>query len=577
LYPLLTPLRARILPGFSLAQILVLATYFYSLIYATFYRSNVFLDPARTGWIAVSQLPFVFALAQKNNVLGSIVGHGYERLNFLHRFVGKLIVLAANIHSIHYFYAWSISGTFTKAIKSPSNAWGLATLVCIDSIYFFSTEYFRQKAYNIFLSTHVLGFIIVLPAVYMHKPSVFLYVLASLGFFLFDHVLRVLKTRLTTATLRPIPDLDVTRVEIPALNAGWRAGQHVRLRILSTGMGWAGWTEAHPFTIASVTHTEEGLTLMCKRSGGWTRRMYELAKAGGYTEGGVGGRSVRVAVEGPYGGPQQTIYASFSAAVLVAGGSGITYALSILEDLVRKDLAGESRVKVIELIWIVPDTICLAPLLPALSALLAKSVYTPVRISVFYTRAPTGKQPAYFAHAAARPHHFDSASPLLHTPSTRANPRRPNALVLNTKDAITDLHRTLTNESTAPLNVKRSGSGSKEKSEKRREPASPVSPASSSSPSEQVHLPPGMTLAPGRPRLQKFIEGALQRAVTLGGVGASRHNRIKDEQLGLSGLVVGVCGPVSLADDVATAVAGVEPLRRDQIGGIEVCEEVFGW
>lgn len=46
---------------------------------------------------------------------------------------------------------------------------------------------------------------------------------------------------------------------------------------------------------------------------------------------------------------------SFSAAVFVAGGSGITFALSSIQDLIQKDLAGESRVRVIELVWIISD------------------------------------------------------------------------------------------------------------------------------------------------------------------------------------------------------------------------------
>ncbi len=46
---------------------------------------------------------------------------------------------------------------------------------------------------------------------------------------------------------------------------------------------------------------------------------------------------------------------SFSAAVFVVGGSGITFALSAIQDIVQRDIAGESRVKVIELVWIVSD------------------------------------------------------------------------------------------------------------------------------------------------------------------------------------------------------------------------------
>lgn len=126
------------------------------------------------------------------------------------------------------------------------------------------------------------------------------YIVACLGIHGFDYTLRVLKTRISTAIIRPLPELATTRIEVRHVNAGWRAGQHVRLRIMSLGMGSCGWTEVHPFTIASVSGGPEGLVLMAKKSGTWTNRLYEMAKASGYTEAGFG-RRVTVMIEGPYG------------------------------------------------------------------------------------------------------------------------------------------------------------------------------------------------------------------------------------------------------------------------------------
>lgn len=89
LRPLLAPLRAR-LPffasagagaGMGMGQGLILAVYFYAWVYAAFYRSNVFTDPARTGWIAAVQVPIVFALAGKNGV-GWLGGWGYEKVRW---------------------------------------------------------------------------------------------------------------------------------------------------------------------------------------------------------------------------------------------------------------------------------------------------------------------------------------------------------------------------------------------------------------------------------------------------------------------------------------------------------------
>jgi len=291
--------------------------------------------------------------------------------------------------------------------------------------------------------------------------------------------MRILKSRITTAVLLPMPQLDSTRVEISKYNAGWRAGQHIRLRVLSMGMGWFGWAEVHPFTIASVSRGQEGIVLICKKTGSWTKGLFELSKLGGYVDGEIG-RKVKVVVEGPYGGPGHRVFSSFSAALVVAGGSGITYAFSVIKDLIQKDLNAESRVKFLELIWVVQDPVSLTALLPNLTSLMEESIYTPLKIKVFYTRAPTGKFPfgpeTYFHH--------------------------------------------------------------------------------------------GLTLAPGRPRFSKMLDSAVSRTVALG-------SGVKDDEK-ITGLVVAVCGPTELADDLVKAVNGVEAIRRDQVGGIEIHEEVFG-
>lgn len=80
LRPLLKLFRARISPGFSIGQLLVLVIYLVILLYAAFYKSSIFLGQSRTGWIAVSQYPFVYAFAQKNNLLGTFLGFGYEKV-----------------------------------------------------------------------------------------------------------------------------------------------------------------------------------------------------------------------------------------------------------------------------------------------------------------------------------------------------------------------------------------------------------------------------------------------------------------------------------------------------------------
>ncbi|KAJ6558686.1 hypothetical protein B0H10DRAFT_2240807 [Mycena sp. CBHHK59/15] len=440
-----------------------------------------FVDLDRMAWIAISQLPLVILLASKNNVLGMLLGAGYERLNFLHRFAGRVVVLGCNAHGLGYALKWSQQGLFTTKIKSPPTMYGLLALTAVNFIFIFATSFFRSNYYRIFISTHIIGFAILFPALWFHKPQLHAYIYAALSFYALDHFLRLVKTRVYNAIIRPLPDMGVTRVEVPELNAGWRAGQHVRLRVLSSAMGVTGWAESHPFTIASVSGGPDGLVLMVKKSGDWTTKLFNFAKNGGYTEAGVG-RNVNIVVEGPYGGPGHAMFASYSAAVFVVGGSGISFAMAAIQDLIDKDLRGQSRVKLIELIWAVQDPAALVPLYPLFNAMIAQSVFTRVRISVFYTRAPIGKFPFP-----------DSAFPTSN-----------------------------------------------------------------------------LTLSPGRPRLSTVLESSISRTVKLGSAGGKDEERI-------TGMLVGVCGPPSLADGVAEAVAQIEPLRRDQVGGVEVHEEVFGF
>ena len=79
---------------------------------------------------------------------------------------------------------------------------------------------------------------------------------------------------------------------------------------------------------------------------------------------------------------------------------------------------------------------------------------------------------------------------------------------------------------------------------------------------EQIDsFPQGMTLTAGRPRLDQVLNNAISRTIR----GSGREK--------LSGLVVGVCGPLALADEMVTAVNGVNSQMRDDVGGIEIIEE----
>lgn len=58
-----------------------------------------------------------------------------------------------------------MAGTFMHNIKVGPSAWGLVALIAVDIMAFFSTAFWRRKAYNVFIATHVFGMALLLPAV----------------------------------------------------------------------------------------------------------------------------------------------------------------------------------------------------------------------------------------------------------------------------------------------------------------------------------------------------------------------------------------------------------------------------
>lgn len=55
------------------------------------------------------------------------------------------------------------------------------------------------------------------------------------------------------------------------------------------------------------------------------------------------------------GGPGYTLYTAYSGVMLVAGGSGISYVMGVLQDILRKHAAGHSNLRVVEVVWCIAD------------------------------------------------------------------------------------------------------------------------------------------------------------------------------------------------------------------------------
>ncbi|KAH9040998.1 hypothetical protein EDB85DRAFT_2253799, partial [Lactarius pseudohatsudake] len=411
-------LNFRVSPGFSLGNLLVLLAYGFIMLYACFFLSNPFKDPNRAAYIAVSQIPIVVALANKSNWLSWLSGVGYEKFNYVHRFSGRFVVIAVNVHAMGRLYKSSLNGTLQARLRTPTYIWGLVALCAFDLLFVCSLSFRSNKMYSFFFVTHVTCVIVSLLAIYMHQPSMLPYILAAVALYAFDHIARIARTSYTTAWLTAESALNggTTLVDVPSLGGGWRAGQHVRIRVI--GNTWFGWLatwlvgRARPFTIATGPNSG-GMQLVIKARGPWTRKLLRTAAANDAAEkptdsepGRKPAREVRVIVEGPYGGPGYTLYTAYSGVVLVAGGSGISYVTGVLGDILQKHASGNSNVRVIEVVWSVADPDSLYSLLSELAPLMqpraSPRAALSLRFSVHWTRT-SALRPAHPVPRTALP------------------------------------------------------------------------------------------------------------------------------------------------------------------------------
>ncbi|KAG8988981.1 hypothetical protein FRB90_002460 [Tulasnella sp. 427] len=387
--------------GYNYGQAIVFTVYAFFICFGCFYKNFPTFNPRRPGWIATGQYPLVFALGAKNNVVGFMLGVGYEKLNAWHRWVGKMMFVSSMAHVVGYLVRFTIAGRLVLGSQRQPHGWAAFVGLCLLAV--ISLPPIRRYSYGMFWHAHWMGYIMMIVGMVWHAEEGWKWSVAASVIVIFDQICRVFKTSFAYATITAVPELGCTRVEVPHLTRGWRAGQHVRLRTVSTAMGIFDSLEAHPMTIATVSESagREGLVLYVKKAGDWSTRLYDTAKGpekpleGQASEKGIESTAekstkMRMVIEGPYGGPGHDVLSSFSSAFIVTGGSGITFGLSSVDEIIREAEKGLAKTRLIEFIWVIQDPSSLLHMMLVLQTFLdrvARLSTLEIKINVFYTRA----------------------------------------------------------------------------------------------------------------------------------------------------------------------------------------------
>ncbi|CAZ80535.1 unnamed protein product [Tuber melanosporum] len=325
-------------------------------------RRNWEAMAVRTGWITVAQLPLVFLLAGKRNLIGYATGTSYERLNWIHRWVARCMFITATIHLGYFFRTWGRYDYIGRKLeidiisRRGLGAWCVLLWITLSSF-----APIRGWIYELFVAQHVISFIGFIVMVRLHTPEkAHVYVWVPVAIFFTDRALRILymlyanlaifhpgrrrgPSGLFTcnATFHALSD-KATKVVILDPPFNWNPGQHAFVSCHSLVP-----LQSHPFTIATLP-SDNSLEFVIRTQKGGTEKFSDHACVLPVNR----DKSKTVIIDGPYG--QVRPLEQFDSVFLLAGGAGAAFIIPLLKDLVR--LRRESKPMVtrkIRLVWVV--------------------------------------------------------------------------------------------------------------------------------------------------------------------------------------------------------------------------------
>ncbi|CAE6495235.1 unnamed protein product [Rhizoctonia solani] len=395
------PISLRCLPRMRVdfGQMILLAGITVAAILCLTQAAQLKSNANRAGFMALSLLTPTFLFASKNSPAALLLGKGYEKLNWVHRWSGRLLFLMATIHGSLWINNRIRNGQDSLLRTGLKEREGQAAYGLLCMIVLLSLRPVRVYAYQFFYAFHVLGYVAFFIMICYHTPYAEPWIYPPIAFWGLDILLRLVRfrikdayatavdqqmtieagsqdntsafvcsstdvrsnrTRLRFSTpTQPIKDAYATAVDqqmtivrIPDIQGGWLAGQHVRLRVFFNGRPF----ESHPLTIlnadpaTTTLPASTGITLGVRAVGDWSRALNRLA-----TDQGADGR-LTVMVDGPYGGLTFDL-GDFESVLLVAGGSGATFTVGVLDDIVgrvvRHRRAKGEKTRVIKFVWFV--------------------------------------------------------------------------------------------------------------------------------------------------------------------------------------------------------------------------------
>ncbi|CAJ2510403.1 Uu.00g051060.m01.CDS01 [Anthostomella pinea] len=321
----------------------------------------------RIGILAYALTPLAILLSCRESILSVLTGIPYQGFNFLHRWLGYIIVIQGALHTI----AWTIIEVRlyqpqpTTALEWATETymiWGMGAMILSLLLFVLSTPWaIRLTGYEFFRKAHYVLAMVYVGACWGHWKQLKCFLLPSLLIFFLDRAIRLVRTglihyqylpngsmgfRAAQASLTHFSDPehgDVVRMDFVHPQNAWKVGQHFYICFTECSI-W----QSHPFTPLNLPEIRNGLvshSYIFRAKKGETKTVADLALKKASASDKV---TTPLILTGPCGESIVETLTPDANVLCVAGGTGITSVLPVLLGLVQQPAVRDRK---IQLVW----------------------------------------------------------------------------------------------------------------------------------------------------------------------------------------------------------------------------------
>ncbi|MQL98196.1 hypothetical protein Taro_030904 [Colocasia esculenta] len=332
--------------------------------------------------LAVLLLPVLRGMA-----IFKVLGVQFEAAVRYHIWLGNVMVLLAALHGIIIMSVWTAKHMFLSEVTKWQstgrvNLAGVISLAVGLVIWVTSLPPIRRKQFQLFYSIHHLYIAFIVFFLLHGGDRHFYLVISGVILLALDKILRIIQSRCTPCLV----SAKILQCRAIELTLSVKGIKYTPTSVIFINIPSISKLQWHPFSLTSSSNmNNDEISFIVKCQGQWTNALYNEIKSMQNSDDATI-KCFSVAVEGPYGPPSIT-YQRFDSLLLVAGGSGITPFLSILQDISSREGNTVKQPTRIQLVYAVKKSEDLS-MLNSISPLLLGKKKNPglLRLKVFVTR-----------------------------------------------------------------------------------------------------------------------------------------------------------------------------------------------